>query len=108
MNQIMACTQSRTTSNYSKLTHYTLYVHPDVQKIGQLRRQLVGCWLGHTSCMGLIPVAHLESGNIGGQLVVPAVATQDTFLGAHRTAVYVVFPPIRPSHGFVILRRTST
>ena len=44
-------------------------VHPDVQKSGQLGRQVVGCWLG------LIPVAHPETMKTSGQLVVPAVAT---------------------------------
>ena len=59
------------------------HITPDVLNSGQL----VDCWLGHTSCMGLLPVAHPESMNTGGQLVVPAVATQmGTFLGAHRKA----------------------
>ena len=43
-------------------------IPPKCKKSGQLGRQLVGSWLGHTSCMGLFPVAH------------PAVGTQmDTF-----------------------------
>ena len=36
-------------------------VHPEMQKGGKLGRPLVGCWLGHTFCMGLLPVAHPDS-----------------------------------------------
>ena len=36
-------------------------ITPDVQKGWKLRRQLVGCWLGHPSFMGLLPVGHPEN-----------------------------------------------
>ena len=61
--------------------------NPHVWNGGQLGRQPSGLLVGHTSCMGLLPVAHPESCITGGQLVVPAVATHmGTFLGAHRMA----------------------
>ena len=60
---------------------------------GQLGRQLGGL-LVETHVMGLLPVAHPESTNTGGQLVVPAVAMathMGTFLVAHRKARMAVY-----------------
>ena len=44
--------------------------------VGNYIWPLVGCWLGHTSRMGLLSVAHPESVKVGVQLLVPALATQ--------------------------------